>query len=103
MLKSYVFNEPIVADTSRLPPLEPSAIFAVFFLKHFMVFYLYALFAPIVALEIWFETLYSNSAVTLRCSTPPGAEIDYIANHVDEKTIMHLQTVRAVDWSVRQL
>ncbi|XP_054797319.1 AP-4 complex subunit mu isoform X1 [Prosopis cineraria] len=28
LLKSYVFNEPIVVDAPRLPPLEPAAIFA---------------------------------------------------------------------------
>ncbi|XP_054796592.1 AP-4 complex subunit mu-like [Prosopis cineraria] len=28
LLKSYVFNEPIVVDAPRLPPLEPAAIFS---------------------------------------------------------------------------
>jgi len=39
LLKSYIFNEPIVVDAARLPSLGPASIFMVliFMIKHIVV------------------------------------------------------------------
>lgn len=33
ILKSYIFNEPIMIDAGRLPPLGPAAMFMVFYVN----------------------------------------------------------------------
>lgn len=38
VLKSYVFNEPIVIDAARLPPLGPAAMFMVSFIRLILVY-----------------------------------------------------------------
>lgn len=65
ILKSYIFNEPIMVDAGRLPPLGPAAMFMVFYANLEVLFFKGPDRILVFFIFIWFITVPSFMLLTL--------------------------------------